>query len=69
MRLSWRSRIPDSDNTRTIRQQYQRQQNQLSEIKLRMRELIGEYKTHKRERKAGIEKLQAALDYHGYAPR
>ncbi|PHM59279.1 SymE family type I addiction module toxin [Xenorhabdus sp. KK7.4] len=35
--------IPDSDDTRTIRQQYQRQQNQLSEIKLRMRELIGDY--------------------------
>ncbi|WP_446470297.1 hypothetical protein [Xenorhabdus stockiae] len=27
----------------TIRQQYQRQQDQLSEIKLRMRELMGDY--------------------------
>ncbi|MDE9434278.1 type I toxin-antitoxin system SymE family toxin [Xenorhabdus bovienii] len=36
--------IPDSDDTRSIKQQYQRQQDQLSEIKLRMRELIGEYK-------------------------
>ncbi|AKH62804.1 MULTISPECIES: SymE family type I addiction module toxin [Photorhabdus] len=36
--------IPDSDDTRTIKQQYQRQQDQLSEIKLRMRELIGDYK-------------------------
>ncbi|MGS0629694.1 MULTISPECIES: SymE family type I addiction module toxin [Photorhabdus] len=36
--------IPDSDDTRTIKQQYQRQQDQLSDIKLRMRELIGEYK-------------------------
>ncbi|MCC8382054.1 SymE family type I addiction module toxin [Xenorhabdus sp. PB30.3] len=35
--------IPDSDDTRTIRQQYQRQQDQLSEIKLRMQELIGDY--------------------------
>ncbi|MCC8368384.1 type I toxin-antitoxin system SymE family toxin [Xenorhabdus sp. PB61.4] len=35
--------IPDSDDTRSIRQQYQQQQNQLSEIKLRMRELIGDY--------------------------
>lgn len=37
--------IPDSDDTRTIRQQYQRQQDQLSDIKLRMRELIGDYKS------------------------
>ncbi|OTA15533.1 endoribonuclease [Xenorhabdus vietnamensis] len=36
--------IPDNDETRTIKQQYERQQNQLSEIKLRMRELIGDYK-------------------------
>ncbi|WP_338114266.1 SymE family type I addiction module toxin [Xenorhabdus indica] len=36
--------IPDSDDTRIIKQQYQRQQNQLSEIKLRMRELVSEYK-------------------------
>ncbi|WP_340610193.1 SymE family type I addiction module toxin [Xenorhabdus bharatensis] len=36
--------IPDSDDTRTMKQQYQRQQNQLSEIKLRMRELIGDYR-------------------------
>ncbi|AOM41989.1 SymE family type I addiction module toxin [Xenorhabdus hominickii] len=36
--------IPDNDDTCNIRQQYQRQQDQLSEIKLRMRELIGEYK-------------------------
>ncbi|WP_244182547.1 hypothetical protein [Xenorhabdus beddingii] len=33
----------DSETTRTIKQQYQRQQDQLSEIKLRMRELIGDY--------------------------
>ncbi|PHM22277.1 SymE family type I addiction module toxin [Xenorhabdus budapestensis] len=37
--------IPDSDNTQSIKQQYQRQQAQLSEIKLRMRELIGDYKS------------------------
>ncbi|OTA18463.1 endoribonuclease [Xenorhabdus vietnamensis] len=37
--------IPDSDDTRAIKQQYQRQQDQLSEIKLRMRELIGDYKS------------------------
>jgi toxic protein SymE len=42
--------IPDSDDTRTIKQQYQRQQDQLSSaqlsnIKLRMRELIGDYKS------------------------
>ncbi|WP_438804861.1 SymE family type I addiction module toxin [Proteus mirabilis] len=36
--------IPDSDDSRNIGQQYQRQQDQLSEIKLRMRELIGYYK-------------------------
>ncbi|MDC9598098.1 SymE family type I addiction module toxin [Xenorhabdus anantnagensis] len=35
--------IPDSDDTRSIKQQYQRQQDQLSEIKLRVRELIGDY--------------------------
>ncbi|CDH25489.1 conserved hypothetical protein [Xenorhabdus bovienii str. kraussei Becker Underwood] len=35
--------IPDSDDTRSIKQQYERQQDQLSEIKLRMRELIGDY--------------------------
>ncbi|SFN85812.1 SymE family type I addiction module toxin [Xenorhabdus japonica] len=35
--------IPDSDDTCTIKQQYRRQQDQLSEIKLRMRELIGDY--------------------------
>ncbi|WMV71765.1 hypothetical protein [Xenorhabdus griffiniae] len=37
--------IPDSDDQRTIKQQYRRQQDQLSDIKLRMRELIGEYKS------------------------
>ncbi|MDC9598939.1 SymE family type I addiction module toxin [Xenorhabdus anantnagensis] len=37
--------IPDSDETQSIKQQYQRQQDQLSEIKLRMRELIGDYKS------------------------
>ncbi|MBC8954994.1 SymE family type I addiction module toxin [Xenorhabdus sp. PB62.4] len=37
--------IPDSDGARAIRQQYERQQDQLSEIKLRMRELIGDYKS------------------------
>ncbi|RKE87395.1 MULTISPECIES: hypothetical protein [Xenorhabdus] len=36
--------IPDNNETRTIKQQYQRQQDQLSEIKLRMRELIEDYK-------------------------
>ncbi|WP_340618799.1 SymE family type I addiction module toxin [Xenorhabdus entomophaga] len=35
--------IPDNDDTRNIKQQYQRQQDQLSEIKLKMRELIGDY--------------------------
>lgn len=35
--------IPDSDDTKTIKQQYQRQQDQLSEIKLRMRELVKDY--------------------------
>ncbi|MBE8598148.1 SymE family type I addiction module toxin [Xenorhabdus sp. BG5] len=38
--------IPDSDDTRTIKQQYQRQQDQLSEIKLRMRELLGDYNSN-----------------------
>ncbi|MBD2780110.1 type I toxin-antitoxin system SymE family toxin, partial [Xenorhabdus sp. 38] len=36
--------IPDSDETHNLRQQYQRQREQISEIKLRMRELIGDYK-------------------------
>ncbi|WP_275350551.1 hypothetical protein [Xenorhabdus bovienii] len=35
--------ISDSDVTRDIQQQYEHQQDQLSEIKLRMRELIGDY--------------------------
>ncbi|WP_338804608.1 SymE family type I addiction module toxin [Xenorhabdus griffiniae] len=35
--------IPDRDDTHIMKQQYQRQQDQLSEIKLRMRELIGDY--------------------------
>ncbi|WP_340612100.1 SymE family type I addiction module toxin [Xenorhabdus bharatensis] len=35
--------IPDSDDTRTIKQQYQRQQDQLSKMKLWIRELIGDY--------------------------
>ncbi|MBC8947617.1 MULTISPECIES: SymE family type I addiction module toxin [Xenorhabdus] len=34
--------IPDTDDTRTIKQQYRCQQDQFSEIKLRMRELIGD---------------------------
>ncbi|KOP34788.1 endoribonuclease [Xenorhabdus sp. GDc328] len=38
--------IPDSDDTRTIKQQYQRQQDQLSEIKLRMRELLSDYNSN-----------------------
>ncbi|MEQ1977412.1 SymE family type I addiction module toxin [Xenorhabdus sp. SGI240] len=38
--------IPDSDDTRNIKQQYQRQQDQLSEIKLRMRELLGDYNSN-----------------------
>ncbi|WP_350305861.1 hypothetical protein [Photorhabdus viridis] len=36
--------IPDSEAPQQQHQQYQRQQDQLSEIKLRMRELIGDYK-------------------------
>ncbi len=36
--------IPDSDKTHSLRQQYQRQRAQFHEIKLRMRELIGDYK-------------------------
>ncbi|MDC9581381.1 SymE family type I addiction module toxin [Xenorhabdus sp. PR6a] len=38
--------IPDSDETNSLRQQYQRQRAQISEIKLRMRELIGDYKSN-----------------------
>ncbi|PHM30058.1 conserved hypothetical protein [Xenorhabdus innexi] len=37
--------IPASSETNSLKQQYQRQQAQLSEIKLRMRELIGDYKS------------------------
>ncbi|MDE9429821.1 SymE family type I addiction module toxin [Xenorhabdus bovienii] len=37
--------IPDNDETNSLRQQYQRQRAQLSEIKLRMRELIGDDKS------------------------
>ncbi|WP_319927743.1 hypothetical protein [Xenorhabdus littoralis] len=37
--------IPDSDETNSLKQQYQRQREQIREIKLRMRELIGEYKS------------------------
>ncbi|MBD2816698.1 hypothetical protein ID850_18650 [Xenorhabdus sp. Flor] len=37
--------IPDSDETNSLKQQYQRQREQISEIKLRMRELIGDYKS------------------------
>ncbi|MEQ1965311.1 SymE family type I addiction module toxin, partial [Xenorhabdus khoisanae] len=37
--------IPDSDDTCAIKQQYQRQRDQFNDIKLRMRELIGEYKS------------------------
>ncbi|MDE1485668.1 type I toxin-antitoxin system SymE family toxin [Xenorhabdus bovienii] len=36
--------IPDSDETNSLKQQYQRQRAQISDIKLRMRELIGDYK-------------------------
>ncbi|MBD2794406.1 type I toxin-antitoxin system SymE family toxin [Xenorhabdus sp. CUL] len=36
--------IPDSDESNSLKQQYQRQRAQISEIKLRMRELIGDYK-------------------------
>ncbi|WP_275347328.1 SymE family type I addiction module toxin [Xenorhabdus bovienii] len=36
--------IPDNDETNSLKQQYQRQREQISEIKLRMRELIGDYK-------------------------
>nr|WP_255296632.1 SymE family type I addiction module toxin [Xenorhabdus szentirmaii] len=35
--------IPDSDETNSLKQQYQRQREQISDIKLRMRELIGDY--------------------------
>ncbi|MBD2795604.1 hypothetical protein ID856_03520 [Xenorhabdus sp. 18] len=37
--------IPASSETNSLKQQYQRQREQISEIKLRMRELIGDYKT------------------------
>ncbi|MBD2814995.1 hypothetical protein ID850_09510 [Xenorhabdus sp. Flor] len=37
--------IPASSETNSLKQQYQRQREQISEIKLRMRELIGEYKS------------------------
>ncbi|MCB4427068.1 type I addiction module toxin, SymE family [Xenorhabdus nematophila] len=37
--------IPDSDETNSFKQQYQRQRAQISDIKLRMRELIGDYKS------------------------
>ncbi len=37
--------IPDSDETNSLKQQYQRQRAQISEIKLRMRELIGDDKS------------------------
>ncbi|MBD2812280.1 type I toxin-antitoxin system SymE family toxin [Xenorhabdus sp. Vera] len=36
--------IPDNDETNSFKQQYQRQREQISEIKLRMRELIGDHK-------------------------
>ncbi|WP_099118750.1 SymE family type I addiction module toxin [Xenorhabdus ishibashii] len=35
--------IPDNDETNSLKQQYQRQREQISEIKLKMRELIGGY--------------------------
>ncbi|WP_053093431.1 SymE family type I addiction module toxin [Photorhabdus luminescens] len=35
--------IPDSEATQHYQQQYQRQQSQLNEIKLRMREMLAEY--------------------------
>ncbi|WP_262302688.1 hypothetical protein [Proteus mirabilis] len=38
--------IPNSDDTLTIKQQYQRQQDQLIDIKLKMRELIGDYNSN-----------------------
>ncbi|WP_170140382.1 hypothetical protein [Xenorhabdus cabanillasii] len=37
--------IPDSDETNSFKQQYQQQRAQISEIKLRMRELIGDDKS------------------------
>nr|WP_282563971.1 hypothetical protein [Providencia rettgeri] len=37
--------IPDSNESHSLKQQYQRQREQISEIKLRMRELIGDYKS------------------------
>nr|WP_275322756.1 SymE family type I addiction module toxin [Xenorhabdus bovienii] len=38
--------IPDSDETNSLKQQYQRQRAQISDIKLRMRELIGDYNSN-----------------------
>ncbi|WP_338805447.1 SymE family type I addiction module toxin [Xenorhabdus griffiniae] len=38
--------IPDSNETNSLKQQYQRQREQISEIKLRMRELIGDYNSN-----------------------
>ncbi|MBI6550736.1 type I toxin-antitoxin system SymE family toxin [Xenorhabdus sp. VLS] len=38
--------IPASSETNSLRQQYQRQRAQISDIKLRMRELIGDYKSN-----------------------
>ncbi|PHM22093.1 SymE family type I addiction module toxin [Xenorhabdus ehlersii] len=38
--------IPDSDETNSLKQQYQRQREQISEIKLKMRELIGDYNSN-----------------------
>ncbi|MBD1229606.1 type I toxin-antitoxin system SymE family toxin [Xenorhabdus griffiniae] len=38
--------IPDSDDTCAIKQQYRRQQEQFSDIKLRMRELISDYNSN-----------------------
>ncbi|MBC8946388.1 SymE family type I addiction module toxin [Xenorhabdus indica] len=38
--------IPDSNETYSLKQQYQRQREQISEIKLRMRELPGDYNSN-----------------------
>ncbi|MDE9448358.1 type I toxin-antitoxin system SymE family toxin, partial [Xenorhabdus bovienii] len=38
--------IPASSETNSLKQQYRRQREQISEIKLRMRELIGDYKSN-----------------------
>ncbi|WP_338805377.1 SymE family type I addiction module toxin [Xenorhabdus griffiniae] len=38
--------IPDSNETYSLKQQYQRQREKISEIKLRMQELLGDYNSN-----------------------